>query len=390
MIRIINCLTPRLNYSFSLKDLWFSIKGILKSGTVLGYLNSLFGTDNIYYVNHARTGIRIALNSLQLPANANIGVQAFNCKTVFNAIKTAGYRPIFIDINTDFQICLTDLERKKNSIDALVLTHTFGIPGEFDRIRELLPKIPIIEDCAHGFLSEYKKNLLGKYGDIAVFSIGKGKFPSVGHGGFVIINNIDYDSNFKLQASNLLKPKLTSEIINVLYNLILAFLHLPLVYAIFTSRILRPIYDNKNYNEKSDLLETKMFRSNFFLLSKKLNEIERNLESQKLGFTKVLNVYYLNKVPRVFTDKLISCNGIMVPVINSNPVNLINYFRKNGIEIGRHFSNSIEWAEKFGYQVGDCPNTEDIVKKILVFPCHSDYKKIDRIVELLISYENIN
>lgn len=390
MIRIFTCLTPRLNYSYSLKDFWYSLISFLKSKTIIKRLNCLFETDQIYYVNHARTGLRMALNSIQLPQNARIGVQCYNCKTVFHAVKLAGFKPVFIDTNFDFQICLSDLEKKRNNIDALILTHTFGIPGEVEKVKEIIHNIPLIEDCAHSFLSKYKGHLIGKFGDIAVFSIGKGKFPSIGEGGFVIIINKNLVSSFKLQNDKLLKPRLTSEFVNIFKNVFLAFLHLPFVFTFFTNKILRRIYDNRGHFEKNNFKETKMLKTSLFLFSKKMQVLENILKIQKSNFNKLLNIYYLNGAPQVFTNKENSLNGFMFPIITTSPESVLKYFGKNGIELGRHFSRSIEWAEEFGYKQGDCPKTEEIVKRMIVFPCHYNYKKMDRLVKLLINYENIN
>lgn len=110
---IMRKLIPRLNYTFGFKDILFSLVSLFKSKCDMNFLNALFETDKIYFVNHARTGLRMLLNSMSLPANANIGVQAYNCHTVFNAIKYAGYHPIFIDIDADFRIDIADLVNKR-------------------------------------------------------------------------------------------------------------------------------------------------------------------------------------------------------------------------------------------------------------------------------------
>ena len=120
-------------------------------------IKTLFNNGRIFYVNHGRTGIRLALSALELPEGSRVGVQVFNCHTVFNAIKTAGYNPVFIDITDQFQIDIDDLKKKSNKIDALIITHLFGIPADIDKVYDILSDIPVIEDCAHSFLSKYHK-----------------------------------------------------------------------------------------------------------------------------------------------------------------------------------------------------------------------------------------
>ena len=92
-------LIPRLNYGFSISDLGISLLSLIRSNFNVTPLINLFKTEKIYFVNHARTGLRLLLNSLELPRNARIGIQILNCDSVFTAIVKAGYIPIFIDIN---------------------------------------------------------------------------------------------------------------------------------------------------------------------------------------------------------------------------------------------------------------------------------------------------
>ena len=165
-------LVPRLNYGYSLNDSFISLIGIFKKPPQHTYLINLFHNDNIFFVNHARTALRLILNSIGLNIGARIGVQAYNCYTVFNSIKAAGMKPVFLDVNDHFTIDVKDLEKKSGNLDCLIITHTFGVPADIQKIREIFYNKPIIEDCAHSFLSSYKGQLTGTYGDAAIFSFG--------------------------------------------------------------------------------------------------------------------------------------------------------------------------------------------------------------------------
>jgi perosamine synthetase len=376
-------LYPRLNYEYGIKDILYSLVGIFKKKAGTEFLQTLFGTQHIYFVNHARTGLRLVLGSLQLPSNAKIGVQVYNCQTVFNAIRLAGFQPIFIDVNNDFRICIDDLERKKDRIDALLLTYTFGIPSEIDKIKEIILNKPIIEDCAHAFLSKYQGQLLGTLGDAAIFSIGKGKFPSIGDGGFVIINNEKVVNRFKSNFYKLHTSGMISELKNVLKSFILNFLHKPFVYAHLTNKVLRNSIEKRNAVRKLDYRETNILKSNSYLFLKKWGYIKQNLENQKFNFSEILNAYYHDDVPGIFNDHSLFLNGFMVPVLNKKAEEIKKDFKSCGFEIGRHFARSINWAEEFGYMKGSCPNAEKIVREVLVFPSYLNYKVSKKLVEIL-------
>ena len=60
----------------------------------------------------------------------------------------------------------------------------------------------------------------------------------------------------------------------------------------------------------------------------------------------------------------------MFPLLTENRQLFIDKMEMNGIELGIHFSKSVEWAKKFGYKDGYCKNVEKIADQIVVCPCH--------------------
>ena len=58
-------------------------------------------------------------------------------------------------------------------------------------IREIAGDKPVIEDCAHSLLSEYKSKKTGTLGDTSFFSLAK--YISAGEGGMIIVNNSSID-----------------------------------------------------------------------------------------------------------------------------------------------------------------------------------------------------
>ena len=382
-------LIPRLNYSFSFKDFLYSVLSLSQSKLDLNFLNALYETREIYFVNHARTGLRLLLNSLSLPANARIGVQVYNCYTVFNAICQAGYHPIFIDIDTNFRIDMIDLEKKSKTIDALIVTHTFGIPANIDSVKRILQDKPIIEDCAHAFLSKYHNKLVGKNGDAAVFSIGKGKFPSIGSGGFVIFNNNRFIHKFKNNLDKLPKNSCLDEILNIIKSILLNILHEPHIYAYITDKILRRMNNRNDFTGNFNHKETRILKSNLYLLKIKLQHIERYYLLQKQYLKELVAASNGKEIPSIYFDKKMTLNGFMFPILTKEADKLVIEFKNRGYELGRHFSKSIDWGLEFGYKMSTCPESEGIVKNILVFPCHYNYKKIN-MIKLIKLYESLN
>ena len=66
--------------------------------------------ENEYLLNHARSGIVLALRS-SLPNGGRVGVIAYNCDTVANAILNANCEPIFVDVTEDLHIDVDSLNQ---------------------------------------------------------------------------------------------------------------------------------------------------------------------------------------------------------------------------------------------------------------------------------------
>ena len=110
---------PRINISFSLRRQWLFAFG-----------KPYTPQSNEFLVNHARTGLLIALQALGLKRNDRVGVMAYNCHTVADAVVQAGCKPVFIDVTDALQLDKQDLHKKSKDIDALIVTHLFGIEND--------------------------------------------------------------------------------------------------------------------------------------------------------------------------------------------------------------------------------------------------------------------
>jgi perosamine synthetase len=229
---------PRFNYSYSLRDAWATFRCLLSSQRPdNANLNVLFPASSLNFVSSARVGISFALQSFDLKKGANIGVQPYTCSSVLSAITAAGYKPVFIDINAQLTIDINDLRRKRAQLDALIVTHTFGIPADIRQIKQIIGILPVLEDCAHAFLCRYEGTPVGNFFDAAVYSFGDGKFPSFGSGGLLVINNPQYTgrvmalqnglpplwplSELTLMAKRLLKAMIHSRVGSLLQHRLL-------------------------------------------------------------------------------------------------------------------------------------------------------------------------
>ena len=357
-------LIPRLNIQYTLHDAYIAIKSI--------FVLSPKTENSLFYLNHARTGLRMALTSLNLPQGSKVGVMVYNCYSVMNAVKLAGLEIEFIDVTDDFCIDIHDFENKKDKLSALIVTHLFGIPNDIEQLKSLSPNIPIIEDCSHSFLTENGDELTGTAGDMAVFSMGLGKFPSIGPGGYLKVNNDRYLDLINESYSNLSTPSFLNEINNIGLSFLLSVLHKPVIYNYFTKPVLKEKNKRKDDAVRYKHSETKILKSCLGLFISKSTQYSVYLKIQQKNARQIYEVLKSNN-PTIKISKKYNLNKIncfMFPLLTENRQLFIDKMEMRGIELGTHFSKSVEWAKKFGYKDGYCINVEKIANQLVVCPCH--------------------
>ena len=137
-----------------------------------------------------RVALYCGLRQIQLRPESTILVPSYFQGTEIDTLIAAGYKLRYYEIDNNFDVDLTDVERKLDSdVSALYIIHYFGLPQRLGLISSFCQKkgIKLIEDCALSFLSKEGEVRLGSQGDIALFSIYKS--VPLPHGGYVVTKN---------------------------------------------------------------------------------------------------------------------------------------------------------------------------------------------------------
>lgn len=334
---------PRLQIGFSLKQqrtFLFGKKYISQNGE--------------YLLNHARSGIVMALRAA-LPAGGRVGVVAYNCHTVANAVEQAGCKPVFVDVTEDLHINEQHLAQLQ--LDALVLTNLFGIHNDIAAIRQAVGSLPIIVDNAHGYG-------LPVEGDFCVYSINQGKFPALGEGGILRVNNPIYQAAIDAQYAALKEYSNLQGIKLYATMLIKALMHTPWIYQAITLRIKK----NRQAVACREMVNAKrmakgvsrMYQLALPTIADEITLQQRNAQSwvdQLIENQWVKRMWYGD-------------NAFMLIAETDEPEQLKNYFAQHGIETATHFAKAIEWAREFGYIPGECPMAEQLTKKLVMIPTY--------------------
>lgn len=154
-------------------------------------LSVLFGVRHVFLFRLARYGLQAVLRALGGVGAAVL--PAYNCISVPEAVRGAGWRPVLTDVAAgDVNVTPEMLERNLPA-DArvVILTHQFGIPPALDPLLEICRArgIFVLEDAAPAVGARYRGRLAGTFGHAAVISFDLTKVINAGRGGALLTND---------------------------------------------------------------------------------------------------------------------------------------------------------------------------------------------------------
>jgi dTDP-4-amino-4,6-dideoxygalactose transaminase len=145
-------------------------------------------------LTHSCSGaLEMAAILAEVEPGDEIIMPSFTFVTTANAFVLRGAVPVFVDIRPDtlniderlIEGAITDRTR------ALVAMHYAGVACEMDEIEAVARRhqLLVIEDAAHGLLSNHRGRPLGSIGDMATFSFHETKNVISGEGGALILGD---------------------------------------------------------------------------------------------------------------------------------------------------------------------------------------------------------
>jgi aminotransferase len=155
---------------------------------------------NFLMVDNATNGLFLACKLLNIELGSEIILPSFTCIACAQAIKMAGFNPVFCDVDYETQNVTIEhiLPHITHKTKAIMIVHYAGLPVDMEPILRL--GYPIIEDVAHAVDSSYNGKSCGSYGDIGVFSFDPIKnIASCEGGGMTFINNEHYEKALNMR-----------------------------------------------------------------------------------------------------------------------------------------------------------------------------------------------
>lgn len=155
------------------------------------WFREYFAVEHAYSIDSGRAALQLALKAGGVKSGDEVIVQAFTCIVVSNAVTALGALPVYVDCKEDY---LIDADKVETVITAktkaIIIQHTFGAAADVEKLVAVARKynLLVVEDCAHSLGGSVNGTLLGKFGDLAIFSFGSDKVISGVRGGMVMAN----------------------------------------------------------------------------------------------------------------------------------------------------------------------------------------------------------
>ncbi|MFA7314856.1 MAG: aminotransferase class I/II-fold pyridoxal phosphate-dependent enzyme, partial [Candidatus Magasanikbacteria bacterium] len=185
---------------------------------VENWLQNYFAVKYAVTFDSGRTALQKAIEAVGVTMKDEVLVQAYTCLVVSNAINWAGGKPIYVDVDENFNMDIEDLKNKiteKSKI--LIIQHTFGKAANLEKLIQIAREnnLMIIEDCAHSLGTKYNDKLTGTFGDIGMLSFGSDKIISSSRGGALITNNEKLAEKIMLLNKKLALPTIRTTVQNL-------------------------------------------------------------------------------------------------------------------------------------------------------------------------------
>ncbi|MCD4746808.1 MAG: DegT/DnrJ/EryC1/StrS aminotransferase family protein [Bacteroidales bacterium] len=181
-----------------------------------GHKTKLFEKKITQYAGHKATlctssgsaGLELMLRWFGVKEGDEVIVPAYTYCATANVVVHCGAKPVFVDVNTDFNISVKAIEKAiTHKTKVVIPVDIAGFPCDYDeinrlvshadikalfnpytKVQEQLGRILILSDAAHSIGASYKGNKTGKLTDITIFSFHAVKNITSAEGGAVCLN----------------------------------------------------------------------------------------------------------------------------------------------------------------------------------------------------------
>lgn len=282
----------------------------------------------------------LSLKALGIDKGDEVITTPYTFFATIGAIVTAGARPVFVDVGSDFNIDPAKIEAAITSkTKAILPVHWSGLICKMNEIVAIAKKhnLAIVEDACHGIMATQNGKSSGSFGDLGCFSMHPLKNLNVwGDGGVIVTNSKELHDKLVLIRNHGLINRDECAIFS--YNSRLDTLQAIVANHVIDNH-LKTITDNRIRNAK--------------YFDQALQGIPGLTIPQRDPNTKhVYHLYIVQAERRAELQKYLVSHGIDAKVHYPIPMHLQPA------------------AKEFGHKRGDFPICEAICDSVISFPVH--------------------
>lgn len=315
----------------------------------------LLNQKYIVAVGSGTDALMLSLKCLGIKEGDEVITTPYTFYATIGAIVTSGAKPVFVDVDEDYNINSKLIEKAiTKKTKAILPVHWSGRICQMNEIIRISKhyNIPIVEDACHAIQATYHKKFAGTFGEFGCFSLHPLKNLNVwGDGGFVVV-----------------KKKINFRYLRLLRNHGLVERNKNLLFG---------------YNSRLDTIQAVVANH----LLKKINFITamriKNSNYLEKNLKKIKDIKFKNKnknLKEVFHLYEIRLNNVNIRN------KLVSFLRSRGIDAKIHYPIPMHLqpaAKIYNLKIGSFPVAEEIAKTTISLPVHEfvTKKQLDNIIK---------
>lgn len=366
---------------------WYTGDAIARVERMLGKVHN---AEFVKTVDSGRSGMLLALKALDLKEGDEVVIQALTCVVLPNAVKWAGGRSVFVDVDESFNIDPVSFEKSiTERTRAVVIQHTFGVPANMDALVTIARRhnIVIIEDCAHALGARYKGIPVGSFGEMSFFSFGRDKVISSVIGGALIARSSSYAEKLTKITQDL--PRMPRKRVFQSLTHISLFGFIVRTYTFGLGKLLIALFQrlsifNKAYEPCEKHMEQPRYIPSQYpnalavVIAMQLDELDA-INASRAEKAK----YYKNKL-NTFVDQFVFPDSepifLRYSILVSDRDAYFKRAKSDNIILGNWYTDIVMPSvpyDALGYKEGSCPRAEGYAKKMINIPTYQRLSQAD-------------
>jgi len=351
----------------------------------------IFGQKYSLTVNSCRSAFSLIVDALGINEGDEVIIPAFNLPAFPCILRYKGIQPVFVDI--DLATLNIDVNQIEQNISpktkAIVVVHLFGNTCDMEKIVPIARKynLVIIEDCANAFMTKYKDQFVGTYGDIACFSMGHSKDVPTFGGGIILTNDEALFTKMnRIHEDTLTFPKISELIQTVIKSAVFKIATSEIIFLLFVYPFIRLFaLKEKDFIGRFIEEKDKMITS---IHTKRFTNFQSFIGIKRLAENNIMQRRRIEHAQK-FNDTIKGITGMSAPniieggghaywnytLLTNNRTKVLRQLIRHGIDakkIGSYDCNGFEIFKAFKK---NCPVSREVSNGIMALPVYHYLKE---------------